>query len=279
MSTNSYEYEGAVIQFEKYGHGNKVIFAFHGFGQDKFHYQKIAQVLGKHYTLYSFDLFFHGASFWHKKDKPISKDFWIEMMRLFMDHLNIEKASIMGFSMGARFAMALTEGLPCRIEQLILIAPDGVKASPYYVLATGPRFMRRILRSLVINPAPFKFLTKLAIALHLTDRSVIKFAETQMNTREKRRKVYYSWVVFRKLNVDLETLAYAVNKHQIKVTMFLGMYDKMMTLKEMSPFLSMISDEEVHSLEAGHTNLLSAVADFYHTFLENNTKNLEPDLR
>ena len=274
MSTNSFEYEGAVIQFEKYGNGNKIIFAFHGFGQDKFHYRKIAQVLGKAYTLYSFDLFFHGASFWHKKDKPIDKEFWIEMMRLFMSKHHIDKASFMGFSMGGKFAMALTEGLPSKTDELILIAPDGVKISPYYVMATGPGFMRRILRSLVINPTPFKWFTKLAVGLRLADRSVVRFAETQMNTREKRRRVYYSWVVFRKLKVDPEKLAYVVNKHQIKVTMFLGMYDKIMTLKQMAPFLSMISDEEVHSLEAGHTNLLNAVAEFYENFLLQNTEKI-----
>ena len=270
MSTNSFEYEGAVIQFEKYGNGNKIIFAFHGFGQDKFHYRKIALVLGKEYTLYSFDLFFHGASFWHKKDKPIAKDFWIEMIRLFMNHYHIEKASFMGFSMGGKFAMALTEGLPGKTDELILIAPDGIKVSPYYILATGPAFMRRVLRSLVINPTPFKWVTKLAVGLHLADKSVIRFAETQMNTREKRRRVYYSWVVFRKLTVDPEKLAYVVNKHQIKVTMFLGMYDKIMTLKQMAPFLSMISDEEVHSLVAGHNNLLNAVAEYYENFLSAN---------
>jgi pimeloyl-ACP methyl ester carboxylesterase len=272
MSTNSFEYEGAVVQFEKYGNGPKTILAFHGFGQDKFHYQKIAQVLNKQYTFYSFDLFFHGASFWHKKDKPIHKDFWIEMMRLFMKHYHIEKASFMGFSMGGRFAMALTEGLPAQTEELILIAPDGVKRSPYYVLATSPGFMRRILRSLVINPTPFKWLTNLAITLHLADKSIVRFAETQMNTREKRRRVYYSWVVFRKISFDQDKLAQVVNDHAIKVTMFLGMYDKMMTLKQMAPFLNKISNEEVHSLEAGHTNILHAVAEYYQTFiLENHT--------
>ncbi len=108
-----------------------------------------------------------------------------------MHHYHIDKASFMGFSMGARFALALTEGLPNKTEELILIAPDGVKPSHLYHLATGPSIMRRILRSLVINPTPFKLLTKVAVTLHLADKGVIKFAETQMNTREKRHLVQW----------------------------------------------------------------------------------------
>ncbi len=263
IGQKSFEYEGAVIHYEKFGHGPKNMLSFHGFGQNNDQFRKIAQALQDEYTFYSFDLFFHGTSFWNKKDSPISKDFWLEMIRLFMVSQKIEKCALMSFSMGARFALTIVEGLPSKVDGLILIAPDGIKRNIFYKMATSPSFFRKLFRGVIINPALFKQLTKLVYTLHITDKSIIKFVETQMDTREKRRRVYYSWTVFRRLRFSNKVIADTINKYQIPTTMFLGQYDKMMTANHMAPLINLINNSHLYTLNAGHSNLMNAVAAYY----------------
>ena len=58
-----------------------------------------------------------------------------------------------------------------------------------------------------------------------------------MNTPEKRKRVYYSWVVFRRLEVDLKIIAGLINHYSIPVTLIIGKYDKVIKPENMKRLL------------------------------------------
>lgn len=258
-----FEFQKAQLHYQKTGKGKKILLAFHGFGQSKLHFQHFAQTLRKEYTVYSFDLFYHGMSFWHEKDKPMEKHFWKDLMSAFFQIQSIEKCTLAGYSMGGKFVLATLESFPEKIDKIILIAPDGIKTSFWYSLATYPTWIRRIFRSFVVNPKPFHFLVDTLSKTGLMDKGIIKFASSQMNTREKRRRVYYSWVVFRQLKFDMDKIASLIDQQNIAVEMFLGKYDKMITEKNMQKLLKKLDKYNLHILESGHTTLIKEVSDFY----------------
>jgi pimeloyl-ACP methyl ester carboxylesterase len=260
---HSYSYKGVTLHYSCTGTGSKVLLAFHGYGQTNAHYRHIAAQLSTGYTLYAFDLFFHGKSIWHLKDKPLTKAFLAEIIAAFLEQKQIERFSLMGFSMGGKLALALLERLTQRVEELTLIAPDGVKTSFWYSLATYPGWTKRYFRKVVISPTYFQHMAHTFRRLRLVDKGIVRFANNQMNTRQKRLRVYYSWMVFRELKFDMSQIAALINQYQIPVSMFLGTYDRIITRDNMQTLLGKLHKHHLIVLETGHNQLLEEVANYF----------------
>jgi pimeloyl-ACP methyl ester carboxylesterase len=236
--------------------------AFHGFGQTKKNFEQFAHALREQYTVYSFDLFYHGLSFWHEKEEPLQKQFWKDLVNHFLNQHEIERFSLAGYSLGGKFALAILEAFPARIERLILIAPDGIKQNFWYKLATYPSWTRKIFRSMIVRPQYFYNLVNIFSNLGLLDKGTLKFAKYQMNTRRKRRQVYYAWVVFRLFKFNMKKIADIINRQSIQVEIFIGKYDKMITRTHMKKLTNKLHNYKLLVLETGHNNLINEVTDF-----------------
>jgi pimeloyl-ACP methyl ester carboxylesterase len=257
----------ARLHYSKYGSGPKVLLCFHGYGQSLRDFREIEDQLKDIFTIYSFDIFFHGQSFWHDKDKPISKKEWCTLIERFFKKHDINKFSLMGFSMGGKFVLSVLECYPEKIDKITLIAPDGIQTSFWYNLAAYPSWTRGLFRRIILMPGFYFNFLKALHFFRLADKGVLRFAENQMKTREQRRRVYYTWVVFKELKFDLKEIAGLLKKHHIRVEMFLGVHDKIIKAENMDNLLKRIDNYELILLDSGHTHLMKAVAEH---FKENN---------
>src|SRR4030043_232029 len=109
MESHFVHYKGSKLHYIKAGKGNHPLVFFHGFGQDHTIYVPILQSLAADYEIYVFDLYFHGKSEWAGEERPLEKDEWKATFRLFLDYYPIDSFSIVGFSLGAKFALATLE--------------------------------------------------------------------------------------------------------------------------------------------------------------------------
>jgi pimeloyl-ACP methyl ester carboxylesterase len=259
------EYKKAQIHYSEFGKGDKALICFHGFGQSSAHFHKLEDALKEEYKIYSFDLFYHGKSFWHDKDTPLSKKFWNELIQKFILEKNIDRFSLLGFSMGGKFVMATLEKFSDKIDKIILIAPDGIKTSFWYSLATYPGSMTKLFRSVITKPNFYFNLVKFLSFFKIVDKGLLRFANTQMATRVQRRRVYYSWVVFKELKFDMKKIAFILNKNNIKLELFLGEFDKVITQKNMKKLLDKVNDYRINVLSSGHSTLIDAVAKYYNS--------------
>jgi pimeloyl-ACP methyl ester carboxylesterase len=226
--------------------GDKALLMFHGYGQDASVFKDIEG--------YSIDLFFHGGSKWNKGEEPLEKNEWKQIVSEFLEQNNIKDFSVLGFSMGARFALATLEAFPDRVKEIILLAPDGIKTSPWYSLATYPIAFRKFFKSMISNHARFSRIARISNQLGLIDKGVLRFVEAQMDSEEKRKRVYYSWVVFRHLKFDVKKIAAMIDQYNIKIRLYVGKYDKIITAKNMKGLTS-----NVQIIEAGHNDLIRKV--------------------
>jgi pimeloyl-ACP methyl ester carboxylesterase len=240
----------AILSVKKYGTGREALLLFHGYGQDA--------TVFKGFEGYSIDLFFHGKSVWPNDEEPLEKEEWKALVSEFLDKNEIGAFRVLGFSMGAKFALATLEAFPDRVKEIILLAPDGIKTSFWYSLATYPIAFRKFFRSMIGNHKRFVQIASMAKKLGLIDKGVLRFVETQMDSEEKRKRVYYSWVVFRHLSFDLDKIAGLINKNKIKLRLFVGRHDKIITAANMKRFISKVPDAEFEILDAGHNNLIRA---------------------
>ncbi|GAB2790704.1 pimeloyl-ACP methyl ester carboxylesterase [Hymenobacter luteus] len=250
------------LHFQKYGTGPRVVLAFHGYGQGEGHWRSLITVLGPEVTVYAFDLFYHGRSKLARTDAPLSKKRLGELLREFLEAEGITRFSLLAFSMGAKFALTAVEQFPAAAEQLWLIAPDGLQRRFWYALATYPPWMRGVLGRAVLRP---QRLLRLLDALHqrrLVDANLVRFAQWQLDSREKRLRVYRSWVGFRNLTFDVKKLAATLNRQPTAVTFFLGRYDRVIPHAGLEQFIGSLRRAHTVVLEAGHAGLIYDVAAY-----------------
>ena len=237
MTEQFFRHKNSTLHYEVIGGGPEVLFMFHGFGQDHRVFQALSDTLADTYTCYVFDLYFHGKSEWGYGEMPLEKQHWKETVQAFLDEHTIKRFSLAGFSLGGKFALAMLESFPERTDAIFLLAPDGIKTSFWYSLATYPVLFRRIFKSMIQHHERFVAITRILYSLGLMDKGLIRFAEHQMNTIEKRNRVYHSWVVFRRLMFSMKEIADLINNTPVKLTLITGKYDKVIKTENMKRLL------------------------------------------
>lgn len=246
---------GHSLYYRKTGSGDTAVLWFHGFGQNHQAFDKIIESHSEDFTHYAFDLFFHGESIW-VGDGAIDKQYWKELIQLFLDQTGINKFSIVGFSIGCRFAVTLAEQFPDRIQNLIMLAPDGIQFRFWYWFATYPYVCRKLFRHIVTKPASWNRLLSFLEVTRLIDKKLLRFAQRQMDTQRKRDQVYHSWVNFRYLRSTVGGLALLADVYKINITLIAGTRDKVVParlvqkLKNQKPIL------HYYSLDANHNELI-----------------------
>jgi pimeloyl-ACP methyl ester carboxylesterase len=250
------------LHYQVYGRGPLPVLAFHGYGQNESHWRHLAGLLGERVTIYAFDLFYHGRSRLGKADAPISKKRLAELLTQFLTEQGIDTFGLLAFSMGAKFALTLVEALPARVAHLWLVAPDGIRTQFWYSLATYPPWMRGVLGRAVLRPQRLLNLIDALGQRRLVDSGLVRFAQWQLDSREKRLRVYRSWTGFRQLTFDTRQLAERLNRRPTPVTFFLGKYDRVIPHAGLRAFIASLTNAHTVLLEAGHAGLLYDVAGY-----------------
>ena len=250
------------LHYEKLGNGPKVLLAFHGFGQDLWYFEPVAEALKEQFTIYAFDLFFHGKSWLDKTHAPLHKEFLTRLIQQFLKKEKISKFSVTGFSMGGKFALTVLESFPAQIHSFYLVAPDGIKTSFWYNVATYPGWLAGFFKRTVVKPQPFFRMVNTLNRYKLMHPGVLRFASFQMNSPAKRLKIYKSWTGFRLLVFDIPAMVKLLNAHKIPVIMFFGTFDKIITAQALAFFTDALEDAKVVTLKTGHTHLLEEVGKY-----------------
>ena len=251
--TDRIVYQSTELYYYREGDGNKVILLFHGFGQDHKAFDSWVEILENDYTIFTFDLFFHGNSKWANQ-QALTKEEWKKIFQLFLKQERIQIFEIAGFSIGAKFVLTTVELFPERISKVVLLAPDGIKDNFWYSFATGTSFMRVVFRSLIFGSNRLNALIKLLRPFH--DKNLLRFVESQLNTEEKRKRVYNSWVYFRHLNFNLKDLTLLLNSKNIPVIFILGKLDKVIPAKKVIEFARTLKNHRFQLLDAKHHELI-----------------------
>jgi pimeloyl-ACP methyl ester carboxylesterase len=264
MIRNKFIYhQSSSLHYAKAGNGDKHLLVFHGFGQDLNVFDYLAQSLARHYTFYIFDLYFHGHSTWGRGEETLTKQHWKKTLEIFLRENNIDHFSLAGFSLGGKFVLATLETFPEKVEEIFLIAPDGIKTSFWYNLATYPIVLRKFFKSMIFHPERFLAIARFLAKAGLADQSLIRFAEYQMNSEEKRSRVYYSWVVFRHLKFNIGHIASLINSRNIRLTIIVGRYDKVILPQNMTRLSKRITHCRLEVVNSGHSGLINQSLPFF----------------
>src|SRR5690606_4700241 len=108
----------------------------------------------------AFDLPFHGQSTF-AENTELSKEELNDLFESFLKKEQIDKISLMGYSLGGRVALCLLEKFGPSIEKVLLMASDGLIRNSYYAFVTRNGLGRFLFKKVVHSPCTFLKLTNL----------------------------------------------------------------------------------------------------------------------
>ena len=255
IRTLKVKFSNGEISCKVYGNGTKNLLAFYGFGQSGNDLISIIQNLHD-YTIYVFDLPFHGETKIIDPSNPISRSQVIEFFQTLLNQQEISDFSLMGFSIGAKFVFQFIDEKFKGLNQVVLIAPDGIRENTWYTISTGSKLMRSIFKSLVNKSEWLVSLISIARRLRIIDTKTASFARKTLMVRGRNQQLYSTWCYLRNLKVNINSVAQTLNNGGTKVIFAVGKDDGVIHSKSIVPLTSKLEDYQILELEAEHHNLI-----------------------
>ncbi|MEO8085783.1 MAG: alpha/beta hydrolase [Bacteroidota bacterium] len=251
----SFHYEGITLEYEIIGNGEKAMFAFHGFNNSSAMFRTLEPSLGKNFTIYSFNLPYHGESTIDKETTMYGIDTlqFQKYFRNFLWHIHQTYFSLLGYSIGGKVALKLIELFPEEVRSVYLFAPDGIKLSFWYRFVTRSMPGRWIYKRLITHPNRYLRMVTLFEKINLVNSQTASFIRNSLDSPIKREKVYQTWMCLRNLDPDTGRIRNIVNEKNLDFHLFFGKFDKVIPALIGKRFVRGLRNKKsLHILDSGH---------------------------
>lgn len=244
-------YKQSSIHCLRWGTGKDILVCLHGFGETAGSFAPLARQIEDKYTLIAVDMPLHGKTTWNEGMRCVAEDM-IGMLDQ-VPELAGKRFSIAGYSMGGRVALSVYEQIPQRIQQLILLAPDGLKMNFWYWLATQTFYGNRLFRYFMKQPAIFLSGTRLLKKSGLINMGVYNYIHQYLNVDENRKQLYTIWTTFRKCKPRVRIIRKQIKTNSSPVLLVYGKYDKIIRYSTGKQFRKGLESYcTLHILPCGH---------------------------
>ena len=245
------------VHYHEYGTGTKPMLAFHGYGMTGKQFHVLEQSVLSDYRVYGFDHFFHGESKlagW--TEKQILAGMPKSMVRAYLDEwFNIhgrQRVSLMAYSIGSNMALILLEEYADLVDEVILMAPDGLVGYKGFAFLqhhpVGRVLFKTATKSKWLMPGILKTLKR----LKTIDDNLYTIAYNEVDTPKKREDVFYTLNLIRFLQPDVKKVTRHINQHRIKCCLIFGRDDLLFPKKAAAPVIELLDDAEIHEVPMGH---------------------------
>lgn len=231
MESFRISYKNSFIEYYRFGSGPKPAICFHGYGEEAKSFEFLSKYADDRFTFLSVNLPFHGKTEWNDGLQFTRSDLSeiveeILIKNNFKHQISNFKLTLLGFSLGGRAALCLSQKMPDKIEKLVLLAPDGLKVNFWYWLATQSWVGNRFFRFTMKHPGWFFGFLKLLNKLGFVNASIFKFVNYYIGDAKVRQLLYDRWTTLRKLKPGIKQIKDIVSKNKIQVRLVYGKHDR-----------------------------------------------------
>ena len=238
------------LHYLKAGTGRRLLLAFHGYGNHAGIFQPMTPYLQNEFTILSFDLPHHGKSTW--SDALLTKKDLVQAVEAMKKEYNVEKVSLLGYSLGGRVCMSILEAMPASIAGVTLLATDGLAVNSYYYFFTRTYLGKTLFRHMLEKPEPYFKMLDWLKKRNMVAAGRHKFVMQSLNSAENRDFLLRVWPGLSDLVPAPAKLKAAINKYHIPVAIFMGVHDKIMPPELGEKFRSGLETVQLYVLEKGH---------------------------
>lgn len=238
----------------------KTLICFHGFGQKASDYEWLSK---QHttYRLISINLFFHENSQLNP-NQILSPTSWNLYLEKLIQIESIKRFSVVGYSMGGRFALATLSLCANQIDELFLIAPDGLVEGFWFKFATKNKTQRGLFKAVLKSYPTFLIIANSLSKLGFLNKGLLKFAKAHLHSKTERNRVYNTWTSFKELRLSPTKLNQALEDYKINCFLILGNCDRVIPIKRIEPRMTESHWLKIQKIPVSHHKL------FYYNFLD-----------
>lgn len=240
-------YKDHTISYHKFGDGPRTIIAFHGFSFSSTSFSFIAPAFQPEYTIYSFDMPFHGNTVWGSEQAKL--DDIIEIIKDFLSTFKIDKFELMGFSFGARCCQLMVPHFEGLVERVWLFAPLKFSSIWLWTVSRIPMSLRSTIHN---NYQRILGGTQFLRRVGLAHRGTVQFMERNLKSKTKRNRVFAYWLSLADYRLDKSLFLQSVKEQGIPINIVFGAYDDISNPKDGKWMKSNHTPTIAHTVPKGH---------------------------
>ncbi len=245
------------VHYHEYGSGEKLLFAFHGYGMTGSQFMVFEQSLLKQYRIVAFDHFFHGTSYLYEvKEASILKGmppgFLTNYLNNWFKQFGKQRFSLMAYSIGANMALFLLENFAGQVDEIILLAPDGLVPHRGFHFLRASFIGKKLFKKLIYSSWMMARALKLLKMIRVIDPALYVIAHHETDTHEKRLNAYFTIHFLKNIRPDIKKIAALINQNHIRCRLYFGEHDNLFPQKNSKKLLSLLDKPELYVLPLGH---------------------------
>jgi len=250
-----------------WGSGLKLLFCFHGYGEQAESFALLEGLLGKDYTIVALDMPFHGKTVWEEGLLFTVDDLEKIIHQITLTFQPVDQLankvissppfrgrgfSLLGYSMGGRIALQLLQKSPAVVERAVMVAPDGLHKNFWYSFATQSFIGNKAFKYFMHRrEGSFSFM-KMFEKYKLLHPSLIKVVRYYTDDEKERVKLYRRWTTLRKFKPKLPPIRKLIKQHGIPVRFLFGKFDNIILSRRSDIFKDDTQNIQIQVIDAGH---------------------------
>lgn len=232
--------------------GKQLVLALHGYSNSSSLFAELAGYLRPHCTTLAIDLPGHGQTRW-QEDDALTYSALCTLVETICRDYNVEKISLLGFSLGGRVALSILKAIPERLHSMTLLAPDGLKTHPALSYTNNSWVGRFILRDVHQKPARYQRLLQLMHRRKVVTEGVYQFLNYHLNQTALNSTFKISGLALRKLYPKPYQFRKVFARYPVPVHLILGVDDPVIPVRHGTAFAAQFPGQvQMHTLRKGH---------------------------
>ena len=245
-----FETTGGRVHALRFGRGKSLLIALHGYSDQARMFLNLGKFYTESFTVLAIDLPFHGQTVWHKRDFT-PQDFF-EIIAQILEKEGVAKYSLLGFSFGARLALAMLPNCVPQLEQLFLHAPDGLKTQGMGLATRTPIWLRRWLFQRIKNPARLAPIIRLGQTLGLISPTTHRFLNNQWRNPVRLERAFVCWLALGNFRFRKSEIRKILQKSKLPTAVFIGLNDPLISYTFVQGYFADLPQVVVHVKPGGH---------------------------
>lgn len=243
-------HQNSQIHCLRFGAGPELLFAFHGYADQAALFLPLRVALEKRYTIYSFDLPYHGQTTWSADRYQVEDvEKWINYI---LEKEQQSSFALLGYSYGGRVVQKIAPRFADQLSHIFLLAPDGIFTRGMINAHLVPQFIRVLLRRSLRRP---DWLIAIVAAFHrigLLSTFNLKFIRHHLSDTPRRQRLFNTWISMNDFILRPRQTKQFFRQSAIPVSLYFGRRDQAIPLRSGEWMADGVENVTLKVLEKGH---------------------------
>ncbi|MDX1913379.1 MAG: alpha/beta hydrolase [Saprospiraceae bacterium] len=250
MTSVYYETAAGRTHALRFGRGDTLLIAFHGFSQQASSFLSLPDELLSAYTVLAVDLPFHGQTEWLAAE--FSPRELIEIITEILRCEKREQYALLGFSFGARLALVLLPLLQPKPVKLFLFSPEGVKTLGMNSAERTPVWLRRVLFWRIKNPRWLLVVSRFAEKSGLIPAFYRHFLQKNLSDPTSTKRSFGCWLSLRHFRLNATLIQHTLRTFPVNTEVWAGLKDPLTDPLALQNCFEKLPGVSIKWLEKGH---------------------------